>query len=138
MWLSNVTTNSLVLLCYLPKLCKQKSNCFLNIKVIFFCSYTYLIIYVGTLYPHIPVYTYLNVLFGFIAEMNTTEVEDEPIEKPGSCPEVEEGGFSICSYECSVDSECEGERKCCPLACGGGTCQDPIIPLPRCKCLWIG
>lgn len=45
-----------------------------------------------------------------------------------SCPPVELGTVGICSEDCSADTECPDNQKCCSNACGH-TCAN-AIPIP--------
>ena len=40
------------------------------------------------------------------------------VEKPGECPVIERSGFGVCVEECSSDSDCESDLKCCSNGCG--------------------
>ncbi|XP_059158334.1 neurogenic locus notch homolog protein 1-like [Physella acuta] len=52
----------------------------------------------------------------------------DPVEKPGTCPAVEEDSVSICGGNiCMEDLECPGEQKCCDHACGSKLCTAPVI-----------
>lgn len=42
-----------------------------------------------------------------------------------SCPPVDPDAGGICSEECSADSDCSDEARCCPNGCGR-TCTNPI------------
>uniref|UniRef100_U3I6T1 WAP domain-containing protein n=1 Tax=Anas platyrhynchos platyrhynchos TaxID=8840 RepID=U3I6T1_ANAPP len=40
-----------------------------------------------------------------------------PSSKAGFCPRVNSDMMSICLVQCSSDSDCEGNGKCCSMAC---------------------
>ncbi|XP_070557411.1 balbiani ring protein 3-like [Ptychodera flava] len=53
-------------------------------------------------------------------------VQVSDVEKPGECPVASgDRGFGICVEECSSDSDCSGEDKCCSNGCGH-TCVKPL------------
>uniref|UniRef100_A0A8C5SHV4 WAP domain-containing protein n=1 Tax=Laticauda laticaudata TaxID=8630 RepID=A0A8C5SHV4_LATLA len=37
--------------------------------------------------------------------------------KPGECPKVKIDPDYPCNQDCACDSECEGNKKCCPVGC---------------------
>ena len=45
--------------------------------------------------------------------------------KPGMCPHVSADTVGICVEECSSDSQCSGDLKCCSNGCGH-TCQTGV------------
>ncbi|XP_061164988.1 uncharacterized protein K04H4.2-like [Saccostrea echinata] len=51
--------------------------------------------------------------------------------KPGSCPAVRRGMVGICVEQCSDDSACRGDLKCCSNGCGH-TCQKPVKKPGKC------
>ena len=51
--------------------------------------------------------------------------EIKPITKPGVCPPLDPGQVGTCISECSGDSACTGNQKCCSNGCGQ-TCIDPF------------
>ncbi|XP_070554198.1 balbiani ring protein 3-like isoform X2 [Ptychodera flava] len=48
-----------------------------------------------------------------------------PMQKPGQCPAVEGGVAGICVHDCSIDEECDGDKKCCSTGCGHA-CVSPV------------
>lgn len=53
------------------------------------------------------------------------------IKKLGVCPQIVEAlgqceGNSIAQPECQIDTNCPGDLKCCPVACGKRSCQTPV------------
>ncbi|XP_069058051.1 veswaprin-c-like [Pleurodeles waltl] len=46
-------------------------------------------------------------------------------EKPGFCPELQEGALLVCDSPCDNDQQCEGVKKCCDSACGYNHCKYP-------------
>nr|XP_022324862.1 neurogenic locus notch homolog protein 4-like isoform X2 [Crassostrea virginica] len=54
-----------------------------------------------------------------------------PINKPGACPVVSTDTVGICVQECSDDSVCAGDLKCCSNGCGH-TCQNPFLKKGKC------
>ncbi|XP_060079100.1 fibrillin-2-like [Ylistrum balloti] len=53
--------------------------------------------------------------------------------KRGQCPPLTNGTIGICLEQCSDDTECSGNRKCCSNGCGH-TCQNPVSPVKRGQC----
>ncbi|XP_062590324.1 LOW QUALITY PROTEIN: zonadhesin-like [Saccostrea cucullata] len=51
--------------------------------------------------------------------------------KPGSCPTVASGTVGICVEQCSDDSSCGADLKCCSNGCGH-TCQKPVKKAGKC------
>lgn len=47
-------------------------------------------------------------------------------EKSGYCPLVDPNQVGTCEIDCSEDSDCEGEKKCCGGPCGFGHCEAPL------------
>ncbi|XP_057338227.1 waprin-Phi1-like [Microplitis mediator] len=47
-------------------------------------------------------------------------------EKPGLCPATPTGRW-VCSPTCTIDSDCQGTKKCCKNRCGALACQKPDI-----------
>ncbi|XP_072304750.1 uncharacterized protein [Eucyclogobius newberryi] len=58
----------------------------------------------------------------------------EPVEKPGVCPGLilEFEDLSVCPMQCTSDSDCEKDLKCCFGGCGR-TCMKPVRVVPEPK-----
>ena len=57
-------------------------------------------------------------------------VPKENIPKKGTCPsqstEINDGEWMLCDgHMCDVDSDCEGDKKCCRNYCGSAVCIAP-------------
>ncbi|OBS81336.1 hypothetical protein A6R68_20438 [Neotoma lepida] len=52
-------------------------------------------------------------------------VEEDNLEKQGTCPSVDFPKLGICEDQCQVDSQCPGNMKCCRNGCGKMTCTTP-------------
>ena len=72
-------------------------------------------------------------------------LDPPPVTEPTgfySCPVLEEDTVGICSEECSGDTDCNSDQKCCSNGCGH-TCMDPtpipyIAPPLECPDTWDG
>ncbi|XP_069121238.1 uncharacterized protein [Argopecten irradians] len=57
--------------------------------------------------------------------------------RPGTCPAVDEVTINTdedtCADTCTVDTDCEGNMKCCRRGCGH-TCMKPVMKKPLSEC----
>ncbi|ODM92548.1 BPTI/Kunitz domain-containing protein [Orchesella cincta] len=54
--------------------------------------------------------------------------DDSRVEmKMGQCPYLFPMSSGSCEAECGIDSECDGEKKCCVNSCGGTHCTQPLL-----------
>uniref|UniRef100_A0A8C5SK14 WAP domain-containing protein n=1 Tax=Laticauda laticaudata TaxID=8630 RepID=A0A8C5SK14_LATLA len=62
--------------------------------------------------------------------------------KPGECPKVKIDPDYPCNQDCACDSECEGNKKCCPVGCArecfspekAGICPQAELERPNGNC----
>ncbi|XP_026579254.1 waprin-Phi3-like isoform X1 [Pseudonaja textilis] len=59
----------------------------------------------------------LLILSTQLATAKTTKQLCPPKVKPGECPKVKIDPDHPCNQDCACDSECEGNKKCCPVGC---------------------
>ncbi|XP_055078740.1 WAP four-disulfide core domain protein 18-like [Periophthalmus magnuspinnatus] len=83
----------------------------------------------------------LTVALAFVPLLSAVEVDSE---KPGVCPKPDiDPKVASCLNECSSDSQCEGNLKCCFNGCGHvcakpreskpGSCPDTSPVFTTCK-----